>query len=65
MSENRMPSFSSLVPQLTPENFLKWQMGVKAYLMPSDHAHMVEQVRTMGGAYMDPSPPSDPTDLAL
>jgi len=65
MSKPRMPPFSSLIPQLTPDNFLEWQVCVKAYLTPSDHVCMVEQVRTMGGAYVDPLPPSDPADLTL
>ena len=60
MSKPRMPPFSSLIPQLTPDNFLEWQVCVKAYLTPSDHVCMVEQVRTMGGAYVDPLPLSDP-----
>ena len=65
MSEPHMPSFSSMIPQLTADNFLKWQMCVKAYLTPGDHVRVVEQVRTTGGAYVDPSPPVDPADLAL
>jgi len=40
-------------------------MCVKAYLTPGDHVRVVEQVRTTGGAYVDPLPPSDPADLAL
>jgi len=48
MSKPQMPPFSSLIPQLTPNNFPKWQVCIKAYLMPSDHVCMVEQVRTMG-----------------
>ena len=65
MSKPRMPPFSSLIPQLTPDKFLEWQVCVKAYLTPSDHVCMVEQVRTMGGMYVDPLPPSDPADLTL
>jgi len=33
-------------------------MCVKAYLTPGDHVHVIEQVRTTVGVYVDPSPPT-------
>ena len=51
------------LPMLTKDNYRKWQMAVKAYLIPYDHVRVITQTRGADGSLTDPVHPVDAADL--
>ena len=51
------------LPMLTKDNYQKWQMAVKAYLIPYDHVRVITQARGADGTLTDPVRPVDAADL--
>jgi transposase InsO family protein len=57
------PRSYSHIPVLTRDNYLKWQLCVKAYLMPGDHIRVIKHTKTATGVLADPVPLADPAEL--
>jgi hypothetical protein len=57
------PRSCSHIPVLMRDNYLKWQLCVKAYLTPGDHVRVIKRTKTATGALADPVAPADPAEL--
>jgi hypothetical protein len=47
------PHSYSHIPVLMRDNYLKWQLCVKVYLMPGDHVCVIKCTKTATGTLMD------------
>jgi len=56
------PHSYSHVPVLTKENYLKWQLSVKAHLTPGNHVRVIRRTRDASGGLVDPVAPTDVTE---
>jgi hypothetical protein len=64
MSDESPRSGYALVPVLTKDNFMKWEIQVRAYLTGvSDHVRVIRRTKDNTGKYQDPTPPTDDEDL--
>ena len=57
------PRSYSHVPILTKDNYLKWQLSVKAHLTPGDHVRVIRRTKDASGNLVDPVTPTDATEL--
>ena len=55
------PHSYSHIPVLTKENYLKWQLAVKAHLTPGGHVHVIRHTKDASGDLVDPVAPADAT----
>jgi hypothetical protein len=62
MLDNTPCSYSH-VPVLTRDNYLKWQLCVKAFLTPGDHVHVIKCMKTATGTLVDLVALADPAEL--
>jgi hypothetical protein len=63
MSDDSPCSGYALVPIITRENYMRWEMQVHMYLMgAADHVHVIWCTRDATGRYEDLAPPSDPDE---
>jgi len=53
------PRSYSHIPVLTKENYLKWQLSVKAHLTPGNHVRVIRCMRDANGNLVDPVAPTD------
>jgi len=58
---NNAPRSYSHIPILTKENYLKWQLSVKAHLTPGNHVCVIRRTRDTSGGLVDPVAPTDVT----
>ena len=58
---NDAPRSYSHVPVLTKENYLKWQLAVKAHLTPGGHVRIIRRTKDASGGLVDPVAPTDAT----
>jgi hypothetical protein len=63
MSDDAPCSGYALVPILTKENFMTWEIQVRVYLTgAADHVRVIQRTKRTDGKYHDPSPPPDPDE---
>jgi hypothetical protein len=61
MSDDSPHSSYALVPILTKDNFIKWEIQVWLYLTgTADHVRMIRHTKDAAGMYADPAKPTDP-----
>jgi transposase InsO family protein len=51
------------VPVLTKDNFPRWQLGVRAFLTPNGHVHIIKRKKQTDGRMTDPVAPTDAAEL--
>jgi hypothetical protein len=54
----------TLIPILTKEKFMKWEIQVQAYLTgAANHVHVIRRPKGSDGKFSDPTPPTDLEEL--
>ena len=64
MSEDSPQSSYTLVPILTKDNFMKWEIQVHAYLTgAADHVWVIQHTKGSDGKYVNPIQPTNLDEL--